>query len=146
MNPQPQITYSFFFPFTLQYIFSKNMRQFQAFTSAFFLDLNLLSPTVYLAKSFKTAQTSPPGKDFPESQGCSTLPTPTALITALSHMRCLFMKCVCVKHLCCSDIQQSASPVTSLSHSPSIEGVKLEGGRGKKTRGPEKLGDLKTNE
>ena len=56
------------------------------------------------------------------------------------------MKCVCVKHLCCSDIQQSASPVTSLSHSPSIEGVKLEGERGKKMRDPEKLGDLKTNE
>ena len=47
------------------------MRQFQAFVNAIFLDWNSLSPIVYLAKSFKIAQTSPPG-DARSGASCST--------------------------------------------------------------------------
>lgn len=107
------------------------------------------SPTVYLAKSFKIAQISSPGKAGPDFSRPSQLLRPgypdSIMHHAwpLSHMRCLFIDCACVRHKCLSDMQQSASPAVSLPHSPSAgrEG----GGENTKIRGPEKLDDPKTS-
>lgn len=43
--------------------------QFRAFVHALLLGLTSFSPIVHQAKSFKTAQTSPPGEAFPDFVG-----------------------------------------------------------------------------